>query len=305
MSFVDQLYQIIPEASGRVRLDEPMDGHTTFQVGGPADFFIEPESETEIIRILHLVAGYHLPLTLLGNGSNVVVSDRGIRGAVLCIGSTYARIDLQDSVIRVQAGAQLASVAAFAARQGLCGMEFASGIPGTVGGAVMMNAGAYDHCMAEIVRQTRYIDQYGCVQEVFADQHDFAYRKSCFTGRHDIILETTLVLRRDDPALIWERMTDLARRRRASQPLEYPSAGSAFKRPPGYYAGKLIADCGLKGCRIGGAEVSAKHAGFVVNIGGATADDIRRLFRHVQTVVAEQAGVHLEPEVRFIGDWSA
>ena len=300
---IDQLYDIIPESSGRIKLNEPMNTHTTFRVGGPADYFVEPANSDEIVRIVAAARAANVPLTLLGNGSNVVVSDRGIRGLVLYVGSEFARISLQGNQITVQAGAQLASVAAFAARHSLSGLEFASGIPGTVGGAVMMNAGAYEHCMSEVVIQTEFVDNDLKIKTVCGDEHGFGYRKSRFSGQDNIILGTVLQLKLDDSAAIYERMAELAKRRRTSQPLEFPSAGSAFKRPAGYYAGKLISDCGLKGCRIGGAEVSTKHAGFIINIGGATADDIRRLFLHVQAEVYDQAGVILEPEVRFIGDW--
>lgn len=303
MSFRSQLSAIIPDETGRVKINEPMSVHTTFRVGGQADYFIEPASIEEIIRVLDVTLQSGLPLTLLGNGSNVVVADRGIRGVVLFVGSTFAQINLDGTTIKAQAGAPLASVAAFAARHGLSGLEFASGIPGTIGGAVMMNAGAYDHCMAEVVSETVFLDCSRQQNHVCGAAHCFAYRQSCFTGRSDIILETTLVLRPDEPAAIWARIAELAKKRRESQPLEYPSAGSAFKRPTGHFAGKLIADCGLKGYRIGGAEVSTKHAGFIINKENASAEEIRQLFVHVQQVVEQQTGVRLEPEVRFIGDW--
>lgn len=298
------LASIIPPSSGRVRFAEPMAAHTTFRVGGPADYYVEPASVSELASVIQVSRQAGLPLTILGNGSNIVVADRGIRGVVISLGQPFSTISRVGNTLVAQAGAQLSSVAAFAAREGLGGMAFASGIPGTIGGAVMMNAGAYEHCMSDIVVATSFLDENLQERTVYGEEHQFGYRDSCFKATGRIVTETTVSLVPQTPDVIWAEMAELAVRRRTSQPLELPSAGSAFKRPPGYFAGKLIADCGLKGCRIGGAEVSVKHAGFIVNIDHATATDVARLFCHVQATVRTRTGVALEPEVLFIGDWA-
>lgn len=304
--FFEQLNRLWqnPDQVGRVLRDEPMALHTTFRVGGPADLFFEPVSTSELSDCLRIARAQSIPVTILGNGSNVVVSDAGIRGLVISLGDAFAHIQRVDHTLVVQAGAKLSSVAAFAAREGLGGMAFASGIPGTIGGAVMMNAGAYDHCMGDIIVQTRFLDADLSERVVSGGEHEFSYRHSCFKATRRIITETVIMLYPAPVESILAEMSDLAARRRASQPLEYPSAGSAFKRPSGYFAGKLIADSGLKGFRIGGAEVSDKHAGFIINREHATATDVARLFHHVRSTVQQQFAVRLEPEVRFIGDWS-
>lgn len=289
--------------SDRIRRAEPMSGHTTFRVGGPADFYLEPASAEELAAILKLARQHLMPVTVLGNGSNVVVSDRGIRGIVVSVGQPMATIRRENDCLVAGAGALLSSVAAFAAREGLGGLAFASGIPGTIGGAVMMNAGAYEHCMADVVHSARYLDTDWTEHTAVGPELAFGYRTSCFKATDRIVTETTVCLKPQDPAVILQEMADLAVRRRTSQPLELPSAGSAFKRPPGYYAGKLIADCGLKGFAIGGAAVSTKHAGFIVNLGQATASDVAAVFNHVQATVECETGILLEREVLFIGDW--
>ncbi len=304
LSLPAALAQIIDPLTGRFLPAEPMASHTTFRVGGPADYYIEPASVTELAEVIRRARQVGQPVTILGNGSNVVVADRGIRGVVISLGQPFSSIRREGDTLIVQSGALLSSVAAFAAREGLGGMAFASGIPGTIGGAVMMNAGAYEHCMSEIIIASQFLDENLDVQTVAGEQHQFGYRDSCFNGTTRIITETTVQLVPQDPEAIFAEMAALAVRRRSSQPLELPSAGSAFKRPPGYFAGKLIADCGLKGCRMGGAEVSTKHAGFIVNVDHATATDVARLFCHVQSTVLERTGVLLEPEVLFLGDWA-
>jgi len=297
------LASIIPPSTGRYRCTESMAAHTTFRLGGPADYYLEPSTVDELAAVILAAVQTGFPVTILGNGSNIVVSDRGIRGVVISLGQPISAIRRAGDTLIVQAGAQLSSVAAFAAREGLGGMAFASGIPGTIGGAVMMNAGAYDHCMADIIISTRFLDENLQQQVVHGAEHQFGYRTSCFKETARIVTETTVELVPQDPERIWAEMAALAVRRRTSQPLELPSAGSAFKRPPGFYAGQLISECGLKGCRIGGAEVSTKHAGFIVNIDHASATDVARLFIHVQATVLSETGVLLEPEVLFIGDW--
>ena len=301
--FAADLAANLAPGSDRLRRAEPMSGHTTFRVGGPADFFIEPSSATELSVILRTASRHRLPVTVLGNGSNVVVADRGIRGVVISLGQPMAAIRREDDCLIAQAGALLSSVAAFAAREGLGGLAFASGIPGTIGGAVMMNAGAYEHCMADVVRSTRYLDTDWTAKTAQGQELAFGYRTSCFKGTDRIVTETTVCLKPQAPAEILAEMNALAVRRRTSQPLELPSAGSAFKRPPGHYAGKLISDCGLKGFCVGGAAVSTKHAGFIVNLGQATASDVAAVFNHVQETVERETGILLEREVLFIGDW--
>jgi UDP-N-acetylmuramate dehydrogenase len=303
MSLHEDLIQIVPQAGERFAAAVPMSAHTTFRIGGPADIYFEPASPDEIERVARFCRANGLPLTILGNGSNILVSDRGIRGVVMAIGEPMAAISRQDDLVVAGAGARLASLAAFAAQNGLSGLEFASGIPGTIGGAVLMNAGAYDRCMADVVVLTEYFDENLDLRAAVREENQFAYRRSVFSGKHAIILRVCLQLKPDDPQAILARMAELNLRRRTTQPLDLPSAGSAFKRPAGHYAGKLISDCGLKGCRIGNAQVSEKHAGFIVNLGDACAADTRRLFDHVRQVVSRETGVELEPEVRFIGEW--
>lgn len=302
-AFAVELASLMGPGDDRIRRAEPMARHTTFRVGGPADIFIEPASTAELAAILQAAKRHRLPVTVLGNGSNVVVADRGIRGVVLSLGAPMAAIRREGQCLVAEAGALLSSVAAFAAREGLGGLAFASGIPGTIGGAVMMNAGAYEHCMADVVQEARYLDTDWNEKTAVGEALAFGYRTSCFKGTDRIVTETTVYLQPQDSAEILAEMAELALRRRTSQPLELPSAGSAFKRPPGFFAGKLVADCGLKGFAVGGAAVSTKHAGFIVNLGQATASDVAAVFSAVQETVQRETGVLLEREVLFIGDW--
>lgn len=288
----------------RVLRDEAMASHTTFRVGGPADFFFEPQTVQEIAQIITVARSCDLPVTILGNGSNVIVADAGIRGLVISLGDPFSDIRRSGNYLHVKAGSLLSRVASIAAIEGLGGLAFASGIPGTIGGAVMMNAGAYDHCIADVITKTSYLDTDLIEKEIIGLDHAFSYRHSCFKATERIITETVVKLTPQPSAEIYAEMAELAAKRRASQPLDYPSAGSAFKRPAGYFAGKLISDSGLKGFGIGGAEVSAKHAGFIINRGRASASDVAKVFFHVRQTVLEHFGVRLEPEVRFIGDWS-
>lgn len=298
---------LLPQAKQRILTSEPMARHTTFEVGGPADVFFEPASVDEIRAALTFAKGHDAPLTILGNGSNVVVADRGIRGLVICLGNHFAAYSIQGNRIEAQSGLQLARLSAIALQHGLGGFEFASGIPGTVGGAVMMNAGAYGRCLADVIVDATCLTPDLELMTLPAAELRLAYRSSIFSAGAaldgSVIVAMTIELPNKPVDAIRQEIIEQGRRRNASQPLEWPSAGSAFKRPPGHYAGRLIADCGLKGCRIGGAEVSEKHAGFVINREAATASDIRKLFRRIQKAVWQQTGVCLWPEVRFIGDW--
>ena len=282
--------------------DEPMRRHTTFAIGGPADLFIQPKTRRELAGVLSVLRERGIPFLLLGNGSNMLVADAGIRGAVVCTTELdEVRIGEDEYTLTAEAGALLGRVARRAQRAGLTGVEFAGGIPGSVGGAVFMNAGAYDGQMAGVVEQTEYLDEAGETHTLTGEEHGFAYRGSVFRAHPDwTVVRSTLRLQPGDPAAILDKMNDFAQRRRDKQPLNFPSAGSTFKRPEGYFAGRLIEDAGLKGVSVGAAQVSEKHAGFLINRGGATCDDMLRLIELVQQRVREQFGVQLECEVRII-----
>ena len=283
---------------------EPMSRHTTFRVGGPARLFLIPETEEEIAKAVRECTGLELPYTVIGRGSNLLVSDSGYNGVVIGIGDALADVRVKGTSIMAQAGISLASLAAFACRMSLTGMEFAAGIPGSFGGALLMNAGAYGGEMKDVVRRVRLMDPDGTVHEEDVSWMDYGYRHSRAMEEGCIILGAVLELKPGDPKVIQAAMQELAVRRRDKQPLEYPSAGSFFKRPKGFFAGALIEQAGLKGFRIGGAQVSDKHAGFVINVGGATAADITALQAEVVRRVRERFGVTLEPEVRRLGDFS-
>lgn len=304
MNIFAELTAIFPEAGNRLKENEKMSEYTTFRLGGPADCLFLPSGTGELQRALAFASEHKIVVTLLGRGSNVVVSDRGIRGLTVMISEHMGSIERAGSTLVADAGASLASLAGTAANSSLSGLEFASGIPGAVGGGVMMNAGAYDGSLADCLIWTEYLDENNELKKLMADQHEFGYRSSFFMGSSKVIVRSAFNLKQGRYEDIVEKMADLAARRRASQPLEKPSAGSAFKRPVGYYAGKLISDCGLKGYVHGGAGVSEKHAGFIVNLGSATASDVLAVFCHVQRTVYNETGVLLEPEVRFAGDWS-
>lgn len=284
----------------RVRQDQPMDRYTSFRIGGPADILFLPETAEEIIMAQALANEAGAPVTIVGCGSNLLVSDEGIRGLVILLGKPFSHIEVQGNVIHAQAGARMSALANAALSNGLAGLEFASGIPGSVGGGVYMNAGAYGGQLSDVIVEVEMIRD-GMVVRIPAAEMDFGYRHSAAMDEGGLIVGATFELRSGDPADIRALMDDLNGRRRDKQPLEYPSAGSVFKRPEGYFAGALIEQAGLKGCRIGGAEVSEKHAGFIVNRGGATAKDVCDLVAHVQQTVQEKFGVWMETEIRFIG----
>ncbi len=281
-----------------IREHEPMAAHTTFRIGGPADLYLEWKNGAPLAEILPLIRASGQPFYILGRGSNVLVRDEGVRGVVL--NTTLAnQICCEGAEITAECGAGLASIASTALRKGLTGFEFAAGIPGSLGGAVCMNAGAYGGEMSQVVLRSHYLNGAGelCVLE--GADHAFGYRHSAYKEHPDwLLLRVELGLWEGEPEQIRDLMEDLARRRREKQPLNYPSAGSTFKRPAGHFAGRLIEDCGLKGFAIGGAQVSEKHAGFLINRGGATCDDMLRLVEHVQRTVHEQFGVDLECEIR-------
>lgn len=284
----------------RIREHEPMSHHTTFRIGGPADLFLDCASGTPLSEIVPAIRKSGTPLYVIGRGSNLLVHDEGVRGVVLCTTEMH-EIKVSDNVISAEAGASLFSVASTALRHELAGAEFAAGIPGTLGGAVFMNAGAYGGQMADIVLRTQYLDENGVLGVIESDAHGFGYRESIFKEHPEwVILASEMQLQPGDPAEIREKMQDYAQRRREKQPLEFPSAGSTFKRPEGYFAGKLIQDSGLMGYTVGGAQVSEKHAGFLINRGGATCADMQALIAHIQETVFKNFGVALHCEVRVL-----
>lgn len=283
-------------------LAEPMTKHTSFHIGGPAELMAQPQSEAELQSLLLKAAEAAVPVTLVGNGSNLLVRDKGIRGLVIKLGSMLRDIKVSGNELTFGSGVSLAQASKKAAELGLSGMEFAVGIPGSIGGAVYMNAGAYDGEMAKVVKSVRVMDAAGEVSELSAGELDFGYRHSALQGSGKIVTSVTVELSAGDKQAIAEKMADFSNRRITKQPLELPSAGSMFKRPPGYFAGTLIDQTGLKGYTVGGAQVSTKHAGFVVNIGGATAADVLQLISDVQAKVFAAHGVHLEPEVLVLGE---
>lgn len=287
--------------AGRVLEDEPMAAHTTFRIGGPADFLVLPGTVDEVRAVHAACREAGAPVRTVGLGSDLLVSDVGLRCVVVKIAENLSTVRVDENRLHVQAGASNAQVAEAACAAGLAGYEFASGIPGTVGGAAIMNAGAYDGEFKDVCESLVCLAPSGEVVEVGAEEAAWSYRHSMMDGAGHVVLEAALRLVPDDPAAVRARMDDLARRRAEKQPLDLPSAGSTFKRPQGFFVGKLVQDAGLRGFRVGGAQVSEKHTGFVVNAGGATAEDVRALIEHVRARVLEEAGVLLEPEVRMWG----
>lgn len=288
-------------APDSVCTDELMSRHTTFRIGGPASVFVTPKSEKDLVTAIEICRSQGAPYFILGNGSNLLVSDQGYDGVVVHIGSDLRDISVEGTEITAKTGAMLSQVAHAALAHGLTGMEFAAGIPGSLGGACMMNAGAYGGEMSQILVGVRALDDKGQIVELAADQLELGYRHSIMMEKQYVVLGARIHLEKGNPEKIQAQMDDLKEKRIAKQPLEYPSAGSTFKRPEGAFAGKLIMDAGLRGFRIGDAMVSEKHCGFVVNAGKATAEDVCGVISHVQQVVMEKYGKELEPEIRFLG----
>ena len=303
MDWTTQIDNLTKEMGMRCLCDEPMSRHTFFRIGGPAKRLACPETEEQLVQLLEAAAAMGAPTFILGNGSNLLVSDGGLDRLVIDTSAAMTRLEAgEDGRITASAGVVLARLADFACKLSLTGLEFAHGIPGTVGGAVCMNAGAYDGDMKQVLESVRVWVPGEGVREFSLEELNLSYRHSIFTDRPDlVVLGATVRLRNGDPEAIRERMRELMARRKEKQPLEYPSAGSTFKRPEGYFAGALIEQCGLKRFTVGGAQVSEKHAGFVINIGGATCADVTELIRQVQEIVLDKTGVQLEPEVRVIG----
>lgn len=298
--FLTELENIM--AGSGIFMEEPMKKHTTFRVGGPADVLVQPD-ETALAAVLALCRQYHVSYSFIGNGSNLLVGDKGIRGVVIEMTEPMGNIEVHGTRITAQAGAMLSKIANTAASNGLGGMEFAAGIPGSVGGAVVMNAGAYGGEMKDIIERVYVLDENGAQLELDRDALDLGYRHSCIPEKKYIVTKVVLELVPRDEAEIRSEMKELNEKRAEKQPLQYPSAGSTFKRPEGYFAGKLIMDAGLRGYQVGGAQVSEKHCGFVINKGDATAADICQLMRDVSDKVQAQFGVVLEPEVKMIGEF--
>lgn len=298
---LNKLYEMTDQSA--VILSEPMSRHTSFRIGGNADFFLSPRTKEEAVAVLRLLYQTGEPYYILGNGSNLLVSDNGYRGVVVQLYENLNRIEVKGNQIEAEAGALLAVIAREAMRSGLSGMEFASGIPGTLGGAIVMNAGAYGGEMKMIVKEVLLGDlTTGEIIKKTCEEMQFGYRDSLLKHAPYVVLGATLDLEQGEQEAIALRMEELRIQRVTKQPLEYPSAGSTFKRPEGYFAGKLIDDAGLRGYRVGGAMVSEKHCGFVVNVDHASAKDVLTLMKDVRKIVKEQSGVLLEPEVCMLGE---
>lgn len=297
----DYIRTIVPEE--RLLFHEPMSRHTTFRVGGEAECMAVVETKEELSQLVSYLGRIEQEYFVLGNGSNLLVGDKGYRGIILKLGSRLSAVGVEKNHIAAGAGALLSRVAYAARDAGLSGLEFAAGIPGSIGGAIVMNAGAYGGEMKQVVQMVRVMDKEGEILTLDNDTMEFGYRTSIIRNRPFIVLGVVLKLTPGDQGEISAKMDDLMKQRKGKQPLEYPSAGSTFKRPEGYYAGKLIMDAGLRGYRIGGAQVSEKHCGFVINAGGASAADIREVIEEVQERVLDRFHVRLEPEVIFLGDF--
>lgn len=316
-TFVKSVTEQLPQLS--LMQDEPMKKHTTFRIGGPADYYAEPDA-SQISKLIEIAKACDMPVAVIGNGSNLLVGDKGIRGLVIGIGKGLSAIEVTEAVaqqstaqdftaqgnghiITAGAGAILAAVAAKAAEASLSGLEFASGIPGSVGGAVVMNAGAYGGEIKDVLIDATVLTAEGELKTVTGDELDLSYRHSIVPEKGYIVLSARFMLTPKPQDEIKAYMAELRAKRVEKQPLEYPSAGSTFKRPEGYFAGKLIMDAGLRGYSVGDAQVSGKHCGFVVNKGEATAADVLTLIKDVQETVLKQFGVKLEPEVKMIGEF--
>ena len=296
---LEQLQKLVGE--DHVWINEPMKYHTTFRAGGCADYLVEPESVDAVREIVRLCRQENVPYYVVGNGSNLLVGDKGYHGVILHLYKNMSAFEINGSHVRAQAGALLVRVAKTAAKEGLAGLEFASGIPGTIGGAMVMNAGAYGGEMKDVVTKVRVLLPDGTIRDYTGEEMKFGYRRSRVIEEQGIVLEAEMELKADDPEAIAARMEELKNKRVSKQPLEYASAGSTFKRPEGYFAGKLIEDAGLRGFQVGDAQVSEKHCGFVINRGNATASEIMELIQEVQKRVYEQSGIRLEPEVKLLG----
>lgn len=299
-NLVNELYRIVGEQN--VQIEEPMSKHTTFRIGGPAQYFVTPQSTEELGQVVLLCNAEKMPYFVIGHGSNLLVSDKGMRCVVIQLYKNFEQFRIEGDRVYAQAGVMLCKLGQATKEASLTGFEFAAGIPGTLGGAVMMNAGAYGGEMKDIVEYVQLMDRDGNLIEKSCNEMDFSYRHSIVENGDYIVIGATLKLEPGNQAAIAARMEELAIARKTKQPLEFPSAGSTFKRPEGYFAGKLIMDAGLRGYQVGGAQVSEKHCGFVINKGGATAQDVLQLVADVKKKVYEEFQVELEPEVKMVGE---
>lgn len=289
--------------SERVKIDEPMNLHTTFRIGGKADLYVQPKSADDLAKVIALCNGQQIPYYVIGNGSNLLVGDKGYRGVILEIGRDMSEVNIEGTKITVQAGALLSKIANLALESSLAGFEFASGIPGTFGGAVVMNAGAYGGEMKQILESVTVLTKEGTVKKMSRQELELGYRTSCILERECIVLEGVISLEPGNKEEIKNKITALKVQRIEKQPLEYPSAGSTFKRPEGHFAGKLIMDAGLRGYQIGGAQVAEKHCGFLINRKDATAKDMLNLISYVKDEVSAQFGVELDTEIKMLGEF--
>lgn len=287
----------------QIRIKEPLANHTTFKIGGPADYFLLPEEEGQVAEAVMLCKEENIPFFILGKGSNLLVSDKGYRGVIIKLADNFARIEIAGNKVTAQSGASLNVMAEQIAEESLTGFEFASGIPGTLGGAVTMNAGAYGGEMKDIISDATVLDGAGRIRCLNREELNLGYRKSVIQDEHMVVLSASFLLKEGKEEDIRAVMADLTEKREEKQPLEYPSAGSTFKRPEGYFAGKLIMDSGLRGYCVGNAGISEKHCGFVINKGGASALEVYTVIQDVIRIVYEKQGVRLEPEVRLLGEF--
>lgn len=300
-ALIEYLESVVPAEN--ILLEEPMHKHTTFRVGGPAEVFVTVENSKQLEKIIKYLNLVERPYFILGNGSNLLVGDKGYRGVIIRLGGDFNHLTVEGTLLTAGASVLLSAAAREAMENGLAGMEFASGIPGSVGGGVKMNAGAYDGEMRNIVESVQVMYKDGSILDLDNETMEFGYRNSVIKNRPYVVLQVSMRLQEGDREAILARMNELTARRKEKQPLEYASAGSTFKRPEGHFAGKLIMDSGMRGARIGGARVSEKHCGFVINDGTAVAADIAELIQEVIETVKEKFGVTLEPEVIFLGDF--
>lgn len=295
-----QLLNILKE--DKIKVDEPMKKHISFKVGGPADFLVKPETEEELIQVIKLVKKENIPFLVIGNGSNLLIKDGGIRGVVIELSDNFNNYEIEGNIIKAQSGALLSILGRNALKNSLTGFEFAAGIPGTLGGALAMNAGAYGGEMKQVIKTVRLMDTEGNIFELSNEEMKFEYRRSILTTNDFIVLSAVIELKQGNADEIKETMVDYANRRSTKQPLNFPSAGSTFKRPEGHFAAKLIDDCGLRGLNLRGAQVSDKHCGFVINSGDASAKDLLDLMFIVKSTVNAKFGIMLEEEVKILGE---
>ena len=299
LKYIDSLKKIYDDSE--IKIDENMSNHIHFKVGGPVDILLIPSKVSQVVETLKICKNENIPYFIIGNGSNLLVKDGGIRGVVIKL-SNLLSIEVNGNIIKASSGTLLEDVSKKAVENSLTGFEFACGIPGSVGGAVFMNAGAYDGEIKNVIKEAEVLDRDGNIKVLSKEELELGYRTSKVMKDNLVVISATFELTKGDKEKIRERVNELTEKRESKQPLEYPSAGSTFKRPEGYFAGKLIQDAGLKGASLGGAAVSEKHSGFVINKDGATAEDVLNLIAHVQNEVKKQFGVELHTEVRIIGE---